>query len=61
MDALEMLLNPEDSHIEATYIYFFPYDYTPDLLGFHVGDLEKSKVQFDGGIPKKVRISHHAF
>ena len=27
MDPLEMLLNPEASEVEATYIYFMPFDY----------------------------------
>jgi len=61
MDALEMLLNPEESVVEATYVYFFSYDSTPVALGYHVGDLEKTKVQFDHGVPNKVRISYHSW
>jgi len=61
MDALEMLLNPEDSVIEAAYIYFFAYDWTPEGIGYHLGDLEKTKVQFDHGVPNKVRISFHSW
>lgn len=61
MDALEMLLNPEESVIEAAYVYWFPYDFTPAGLGFHVGDIEKTKVQFDKGVPIKVRNSYHAW
>lgn len=46
MDPLEMLLNPEseESLIEAAYIYFFAYDATQEGLGFHLADLEKTKV-----------------
>jgi len=44
MDALEMLLNPEDCVIEASYIYFFSFDWVPAGIGFHVGDIEKTKV-----------------
>ena len=44
MDALEMLLNPEESRVEAAYVYFFPYDSTPLALGYHIADLEKTKV-----------------
>lgn len=61
MDALEMLLNPEESVIEAAFMYFFPYDFTPFGTGFHVGDTEKSKVRFDCGKPIMVRNSYHAF
>ena len=63
MDPLEMLLNPEaeESVIEASYIYFFAYDWTPVAIGNHLGDLEKTKVQFKGGVPSMVRISQHAW
>ena len=59
MEPLEMLLNPEDTTIEASYIYFFPFDSVPFGLGNHVADLEKTKVIFKNGEPTKVRASYH--
>ena len=59
IDPLEMLLNPEETTVEVSYIYFMPYDYVQWQIGFHVGDLEKTKVQFDKGVPTLVRASYH--
>ena len=59
MDPLEMLLNPEDTAIEASYIYFMPYDHVKEGMGNHVGDIEKTKVDFIKGKPTKVRASYH--
>ena len=60
MDALEMLLNPEESTVEASYVYFFAYDATPEAVGHHVADLEHTHVFFEKGIPKQVQVSWHS-
>lgn len=59
MDPLEMLLNPEESTIEVAYIYFMPYDFVWARIGLHVGDIEKTKIQFKNGEPTVVRASWH--
>ena len=46
MDPLEMLLNPEDSFLEVSYLYFHPYDWVRWKLGNHVGDIENTEVYF---------------
>ena len=60
-DPLEMLLNPEANPIEVAYIYFMPYDQVRFRLDNHVGDIEKTKVQFVNGEPTVVDTSFHQF
>ena len=61
MDPLEMLLNPEESSVEVSYVYFMAYDSVEWGIDFHVGDIEKTKVQFTKGQPTHVIPSFHAW
>lgn len=60
MDPLEMFLNPEDSKMLVSYVYFMPYDWVKWQLGNHFGDLERTEITFENGVPGNVRAHKHA-
>lgn len=61
MDPLEMLLNPEDTTIEVSFIPFMPYDWVKWGVGNHMGDTEHTAMEFVNGVPSNVTAHYHEF
>lgn len=66
LDPLLQMFNPQNATIRVAYMFFYPYNHGPDILGKkllhmgnHVGDIETMSITFKQGQPEKVFFATH--